>query len=191
MATEISEKLSQREGVLVDPYERLMLHQIEAIHRASLEILENIGFVCSNARATELFAENGARLSTEDGTTMVKLPKRLIEHCVETAPSKVVLGARNPDNCLILDAYEPRVRFGTGSETNIWLDIEWGNGSGQNEPTGTKPSTYHPTFMKKRGTIDLLCKSARLCEHLDAVDFFIRNVNIQDPSITDDKKDGS
>ncbi|MHC1610944.1 MAG: hypothetical protein ACXQTW_05025 [Candidatus Methanospirareceae archaeon] len=34
------------------------------------------------------------------------------------------MGAREKENSLILDGKEPRVRFGTGSEANIILDMD-------------------------------------------------------------------
>jgi trimethylamine--corrinoid protein Co-methyltransferase len=96
----------------------------------------------------------------------------------------------------MLDAREPRVRFGTGSESNIWLGLEWNGGleregSLQDSPLPQRDAATAagPTFRPTRGTLEHLCRSARLCEHLDSVDFFIRNVNIQDEAITDENKD--
>ncbi len=187
---------SQREGVLVTPYERLTDDQVSAVHRASLEILGNIGIVCGNTQAMELYADNGAKIEARDGTTIAKLPSKLVERCIESSPSTVLLGARNPDNRLILNADESRVRFGTGSETNVWLDLQWDNGTAEaeipccdGESPGSDEGAHIPSFRKMRGTLDLLCKSACLCEQLDSVDFFIRNVNIQDAEIDDENKD--
>jgi trimethylamine--corrinoid protein Co-methyltransferase len=97
----------------------------------------------------------------------------------------VKLGAREKENNLILDGKEPRVRFGTGSEANIIQDIavEYF----VSEKTGIRKS--FPVFQHRRGTVQDLCLSAQLCEHLQNVDFFIRTVNIQDEDITEDNKD--
>ncbi|UCD57068.1 MAG: trimethylamine methyltransferase family protein, partial [Candidatus Hydrogenedentota bacterium] len=170
MSAQLSNNQSQREGVLVSPYDRLSIQQLEAIHQTSLEILENVGIICNNARAIELFRENGADTCTQDGTTIARIPAKLVEHCIRISPSRVLLGARNPDNRLILDAEEPRVRFGTGSETNIWLDIDWRSGlaetvvsgAGSDQKEVASPKNV-PTFHKKRGALNLLCNSARLC----------------------------
>jgi trimethylamine--corrinoid protein Co-methyltransferase len=86
-----------------------------------------------------------------------------------------VLGARDPGNRLVLDAHEPRVRFGSGSETNIWLDVAFDGGK--------------PVFTRQNGSVNRLCKAAHLCEHLDNLDFFIRCVNIQDAEVTPENKD--
>ena len=46
-----------------------------------------------------------------------------------------------------------------------------------------------PEFLFRRGTVEDLCNSARVSEHLDTLDGFIRNVNIQDGDITEENKD--
>ncbi len=176
MSRKMKTETIQRQGVLVDPYRRLTSRQIRAIHEASLDILWEVGITCNNPRIIELLAANGAAIDRKNGETVAKLPAKLVAQAVESSPRAVVLGARNPDNRLILDAREPRVRFGTGSETNIWLSLEWENNT-------------IPGFREHRGTLERLCKSARLCDHLESVDFFIRNVNIQDENIDDDNKD--
>lgn len=166
---------------MVDPYTRLTPERVKLIHETSLDILENVGIISSNRRVNELLAENGAEISAANGETTVRFPRKLVERCIEIAPSRVLLGARNPANRLILDAAEPRVRFGTGSEANVWLELD-GGGSG-------KPASGGLSFIEERGSLERLCGSARLAEHLDSVDFFIRNVNIQDPDINDENKD--
>ena len=99
---------------------------------------------------------------------------------VEKAPSVVKLGARKKENKLILDAEEPRVHFGTGSESNIWLemDIETFVAKGN-----SRQEIVLPTFHRRRGMALDLCQAAHVCDHLESVDFFIRPVNIQDDDI--------
>ena len=46
-----------------------------------------------------------------------------------------------------------------------------------------------PKFERRDGSIERLCTSAHLCEHLDNLDFFIRNVNIRDKEVTPQNKD--
>ena len=86
-----------------------------------------------------------------------------------------VLGARDPNHRLILDAHEPRVRFGTGAETNFWLDVQF--------------DASVPKFTRQPGSVARLRDSAHLCDNLENLDFFIRNVNIQDAEITPANKD--
>ncbi len=179
-----------RQGILVEPYQRLNLEQVERIHQASLAMLTDPGMVCFNRNAAEIFGDHGAKVSSIDqgGTAcwLVRIPERLIIDAVQAAPKVVKLGARDEDNCLILDGCEPRVFFVSGSETNIWLDVDF--------PTYVKKSDTSveisvPEFRRRRGTVLDLCQAAHLCEHLDTLDAFIRPVNIQDKDITEDNKD--
>jgi len=166
----------QREGVLLKkPHCRLTENQIKLIDGVSRDLLQDPGLLCYNKAAVELFRKAGAKVEKAEDCARLRIPPGLIDKALETAPSKVVLGARDPDNRLILDAYEPRVRFGSGSETNIWLDTEFVNGK--------------PTFVRREGSIERLCDAAHLCEHLEHLDFFIRCVNIRDKEVTAENKD--
>ena len=48
----------------------------------------------------------------------------MLDEALKSVPSKVVLGARNPENALMLDSEVPKIYFGSGSETNVWLDTK-------------------------------------------------------------------
>ena len=165
----------QREGVLITPQRRLTPEQIQLIDGISRELLEDPGVYCHNAAAAEIYRTAGAKVEDANGCVLVRLPSAIVDKALDTAPSKIVLGAREESNRLILDAHEPRVRFGSGSETNVWLEVEF---------EGTQPRfTRHP------GSIRRLCDSAHLCDNLENLDFFIRNVNIQDEEVTEANKD--
>ena len=165
----------QREGVLVQPHCRLSQSQIELIDGVSRDLLADPGLLCYNAAAAEIYRKAGAKIEDAAGCVRVRLPSSIIDKALESAPSKIVLGARDPSNRLILDAYEPRVRFGSGAETNIWLDVAF---------EGTSPK-----YTRFPGSIERLRRSAHLCEHLENLDFFIRNVNIRDQGIVETNKD--
>jgi trimethylamine--corrinoid protein Co-methyltransferase len=164
--------------------------QIRWLHQASLQILETPGIWCYNERAAKLFGAHGARVSEADeyGQTLwrVSFPAGLVEEAIHKAPHRLVLGARDPANRLLLDAQIPRVYFGTGSETNVWLETELVEFVAENDPA---THIWLPQFREKRGTAALLCRAAHLCEHLEHLDFFIRPVNIQDPEIDADNHD--
>ena len=180
-----------REGILIDtPYERMTEEQVRQIHQASMEILNDPGLICFNREAAEIFHSNGAEVTSvslsDHPCWLVKIPERLVLDALDSAPKTVKLGARNPDNSLIMNGEEPRVHFISGSETNIWLDVDF--------PTYVKksdPSTEIrvPEFHPRRGTVADLCQSAHVCEHLETLDGYIRTVNIQDKDITEDNKD--
>lgn len=179
-----------RQGILVEPYQRLNEEQVARIHRTSMEILTDPGIICFNSDAADIFADGGAEVTAvkEDRAPhwILKIPEKLILEALEAAPKVVKLGARDEDNCLILDGYEPRVRFASGSETNNWLDVDIGTFVSKNEP-GREINL--PVFRMEKGTTDRLAKAAHLCEYLDSWDSFLRPVNIQDDDINDDNKD--
>ena len=180
-----------REGILIDtPYERMTKEQVKLIHDASIEILSDPGLLCYNERAADILHSNGAEVAAVTPSDLpcwhIKIPEKLVTDAIESSPKTVKLGARNPDNTLIMKGDEPRVYFVSGSETNIWLDVDF--------PTYVKksdPSTevILPEFRPRRGTVADLCQSAHVCEHLDTLDAYIRTVNIQDRDITEDNKD--
>jgi trimethylamine--corrinoid protein Co-methyltransferase len=180
-----------REGILVhSPYERMTEEQIKQIHHASVQILNDPGMISFNCEAAEIFSANGAEVtpiaSADNPCWLVRIPEKLVLQAINSAPKIVKLGARNRDNSLFLNGEEPRVFFVSGSETNIWLDVDFPTYVKKSDP-GTE--ILVPEFHKRRGTVLDLCQAAHLCEHLESLDAFIRSVNIQDKDITEDNKD--
>ncbi len=179
-----------RQGVLVEPYHRLKIEQVERIHQASLNILVDPGILCFNRNAANIFGDHGAEVSPVDQEGaprwLLKIPEKIIYDALQAAPKVVKLGARDENNCLILDGGEPRVYFASGSEANNWLDVDIDTFVSKSDP-GLE--AVLPVFRVERGTVDRLAKAAHLCEYLDNWDSFLRNLNIQDPDINDDNKD--
>ncbi|MFO8101101.1 MAG: trimethylamine methyltransferase family protein [Dehalococcoidia bacterium] len=180
-----------REGILIErPLERLTGPQIEQIHQASLEILLDPGMLCFNRQAAQVFESNGAEVSpvadSDHPCWQVKIPANLVQQALESAPRTVKLGARNPENALIMHGDEPRVYFITGSETNIWLDVNFETYTKKSDPN---VEIEVPEFLPRRGTVADLCQAAHVCEQLETVDGFIRTVNIQDSEVTEENKD--
>jgi trimethylamine--corrinoid protein Co-methyltransferase len=166
---------AQREGVLVTPECRLSPKQIDLIDGASRALLEDPGLLSYNAEAAELFKRAGAKVEDAGDCARIRIDEKILNRAIDSAPSTIVLGAREPDNRLVLDASEPRVRFGSGAETNVWLDVQFDGGT--------------PRFDRQPGSIARLAESAHLCDQLEHLDFFIRNVNIQDKAVTSRNKD--
>lgn len=179
-----------RPGTIVHPYQRLDDDQINHLHKASLAILKEPGIWCYNRRAADLFGTAGAavREETEHGQPVwrISLPAGLVEEAMAKAPSRFVLGARDPENRLLLDASTPRIYFGSGSETNVWLETEMETFVSAEDANRTLRA---PRYRELRGSAELLCRAANLCEHLDNLDFFIRPVNIQDPEVDETNHD--
>ncbi len=179
-----------RESVVVHPYERLTPDQVKRLDQASLDILAEPGIWCYNEKAAALFKQHGAKVWEEEehGVTVfrVSFPAGLVREAAAQAPSKFVLGARTPENRLLLDAEVPRIYFGTGSETNVWIETEMAEFQSVENPD---EKTTLPRYTSLRGSSALLRRAANLCDQLENVDFFIRPVNIQDPGVTEDNHD--
>ncbi|MDL1958645.1 MAG: trimethylamine methyltransferase family protein [Deltaproteobacteria bacterium] len=180
-----------RQGVLVKPYERLNRDHVKWLDDASMSILNDPGIWCYNKRAANLFKAHGAEVREERETSgsffwRVSLPQGLVRDAVSNAPSRFILGARKPENRLLLDAEVPRVYFGTGSEANVWVDVRMEEFVSVDD---SQVKVKVPRFRELRGDTVLLCRAARLCERLEHLDFFIRPLNIQDPDITSDNHD--
>jgi len=162
-------------GVLVKPKERLSPRQVQIIDEVSRELLQNPGVLCYNPEATELFKGAGASIEEKSTGWKISIPPELIDRALETAPAKITLGARDPGNNLVLDAHEARVRFGSGSETNTWLEIE------------EKDDKIE--FIRSKGSLEKLCTAAHLADNLENLDFFIRCVNVQDKELKNENRD--
>ena len=179
-----------RQGVLVESYQRLKLEHVERIHQASLDILTDPGVVCFNRNAAETFGDYGAEVLhiDQEGAPYwrLKIPEKIVAQALQAAPKVVKLGARDENNCLILDGSEPRVHFASGSEANNWLDVDVETFASKRQPAN---EINFPVFRMEKGTVDRLAKAAQLCEYLDSWDSFLRTVNIQDDDISDDNKD--
>ncbi|HKF63849.1 MAG TPA: trimethylamine methyltransferase family protein [Dongiaceae bacterium] len=84
------------------PIEVLKAEQIEAIHDASMSILENFGLEILNAEALDIFAAQGA--SVDRGSSRVRLDRALVAQHLAKAPREFTLRARNPAHDLRIGA---------------------------------------------------------------------------------------
>ena len=150
-----------RKGVIVrEPFKRLSDDEIKILDKASKDILANLGLQCFNEEATDIFSKNGCTVTKHDERSwLVKIPADVLTENVSKAPTKVILGARDPENRLILDADTPRIYFGSGSETNIWLDAHMETFVSEKDPEKKKRLAV---YTQKRGNIERLCTAARL-----------------------------
>jgi len=178
--------MKQREGVLVEPYERISQDEVARIDKASMEILYDPGLFSDNEEVVEILGARGAKIKKEGSSWRIRIPEKIIRESIEGAPSIVTLGARKVENRIVLNSDEPRVRFGTGAETNIWLEIDFEPFLRKSSPSEER---IFPVFKRRSGTLYDLCQAARLSEQLKNLDFFIRPVNIQDNDITKENND--
>jgi trimethylamine--corrinoid protein Co-methyltransferase len=82
------------------PMQMLSADQVEAIHEASLHILENFGIEVMSPRALSLFEAAGARV--DHATQNVRLDRGLVAEKIRTAPSSYALTPRNAANAVHL-----------------------------------------------------------------------------------------
>ncbi|MBI3738197.1 MAG: trimethylamine methyltransferase family protein, partial [Chloroflexi bacterium] len=74
--------------------ELLTAEQVQRVHDASLDILENVGLLVRNEKARAIFKTHGA--SFDDETAIVKFPRALVERAIKMFPPKFTFYAREP-----------------------------------------------------------------------------------------------
>jgi trimethylamine---corrinoid protein Co-methyltransferase len=108
------------------PMEIVSADQLEAIHRASLEVLEEIGLNFLLPEAREILVRAGAEV--EPGAPRVRFDRALIEEAVARAPSVIKTRSRNPENDLVFGANH--INFGAvGGPPNV-SDLDGGRRPG-------------------------------------------------------------
>src|SRR5262245_33809718 len=78
--------------LMLEPARILSDDQIAAIHRQSLQVLEEIGMDMLQAEARDILARAGARVEGE----RVRIGRDIVEHALTTALSEFTIHARNP-----------------------------------------------------------------------------------------------
>lgn len=74
--------------------------QVEAMHRAALEILEQAGACIHHAGALALLGERGCRVDRDAETA--RIPAKLVEECLEKCPSEYSIRSRDPDGDVLV-----------------------------------------------------------------------------------------
>lgn len=95
--------------------------QLYDIHSASLEVLERSGVRVDSEEALSLLEKAGGYL--EDGN-IVKIPTRLVEQSLNSAPSRFVLADREGNRAMWCE--KNRSYFGPGSDLPVTVDFETG-----------------------------------------------------------------
>ncbi|MDZ7849542.1 MAG: trimethylamine methyltransferase family protein [Halodesulfurarchaeum sp.] len=151
------------------PYiDRLDEEARDAIHEASMYIIEELGIQVKHDEAVEYFEEAGATVEDE---YLVKADRSLIEENVEKAPESFTLHARNPENNLEIGGEDtfrapgygaPNIRtFEDGRRSSTVADYELFmklaqqedviNSTGYNvaEPTDVDQEVKHLEMVKR------------------------------------------
>ena len=74
--------------------ELLTQEQVERIHEASLEILENVGLLVRNEKARAIFAKHGCVVDSE--THIVRFPRKVVEEFRAMMPPTFTFRGRDP-----------------------------------------------------------------------------------------------
>ena len=92
------------------------------IHLASLEVLEKTGVFVEDPEAMQRFGDAGAFVDQKN--KMVKIPPYMVEDAIRSAPSKIVLAGRKPENDYVVE--NNRVGFTNFGEGIKIFDIDSG-----------------------------------------------------------------
>jgi len=97
-------------------------NEIEAIHNASLQVLEKTGIKVMSEIALDILKKGGAKV--DYGTNRVILPRQLVEEALKMPPKTITYGARNPRYEFVLNKKEPH--FCADGDPPFVLDWETG-----------------------------------------------------------------
>ncbi|MEE9199594.1 MAG: trimethylamine methyltransferase family protein [Dehalococcoidia bacterium] len=95
--------------------------KLHRIHEASLEVLENVGVKITTEEARKLLTDAGCTVAGED---IVKIPRRVVEDAIDSAPKRIVLYDREGNESLLLEG--KNAYFGLGGAALYFNDIETG-----------------------------------------------------------------
>ena len=129
--------------------------ELDAIHQATLEVLNEAGVFVQMSEARRLFAAAGARVY-DDG--LVKIPPRMVEEAIRTAPSSLTLAGRVPARDIVIGG--GRVTFTNFGE-------------------GIRIVDPHSAELRSTTKHDLIVLT-RLLDYLDVIGIVERAVGSQD-----------
>ena len=104
--------------------------ELNAIHNASLEILEKTGIYYEEQEARDYYRAAGAEVN--DDTKIVKIPKWLVTECVQSAPDSYVFCGRDPKDDFPMEY--GRVGYSAVGVAPVMRDLD----TGKNRPTVKK-----------------------------------------------------
>ena len=129
--------------------------ELDSIHYATLQILQDTGIKVANEEALEIFHGGGASIERFEGYGIVRIPSYVVEECAFWAPRMIVYDARIPDDDYVSEPN--RVGFTTfGGCINVIDPFTW---------------EVRPATKKDCGDI------ARVCDNLDEISVIHRPVN--------------
>ncbi len=112
--------LTSTGGVIGGQYQPLLNYEVQLLHQSALDILENTGVAIHSPMALDLLEEAGAKV--DRSLPRAWFPKSMVEDAIASAPARVKLYGRKPENHLTLE--HQRVYLGTGGTTINVLDLD-------------------------------------------------------------------
>jgi len=100
----------------------LSQEEIEAIHNASLHVLEKTGIKVVSEIALNILNKGGVKV--DYGTSRATIPRQLVEEALKMAPKTITYGARNLKYDFVLNKQEPH--FCADGDPPFILDWETG-----------------------------------------------------------------
>ncbi|MBE0411054.1 MAG: trimethylamine methyltransferase family protein [Anaerolineales bacterium] len=128
------------------PFNRLTEEQSTLMYQGSLKILERTGVRLFSTRAVDLLTSAGAQVSEGN---RVRIPPKLAEWAVSTAPKQVTLYNRNGEPVMPVDGR--RSFFGTGSDCLNIID--------------------HRTWERRKPLLQDVVEGTIVCDALENIDF--------------------
>jgi trimethylamine--corrinoid protein Co-methyltransferase len=95
---------------------------MEAIHNASLQVLEKTGIKVMSKPALDILKKAGAKVDYE--TNHASIPRNAVEEALKMAPKTITYGARNPERDFLLNKQE--AHFCVVGMPPFVLDVETG-----------------------------------------------------------------
>lgn len=144
-----------RPGLPGGQYSPLKESEVQRIHEAALQALEDIGLSQAPPSGVEIMTKAGAILGNDN---RLRFPRALVEDMLAKAARDMTLHARDPQYDLHLSG--TKVHFGTGGAAVHVVDIQTGD--------------------YRNSTAQDLYDAARLVHHLDNIHFFQRTMVCRD-----------
>jgi trimethylamine--corrinoid protein Co-methyltransferase len=143
---------SELVGIRSSLYKPLDPNGVRQMAEAVFEVLETSGVMVYSDEAFEAFVKAGAVVDRESRN--VKLPRSLVEDCIDSNPSTITLHARNERYDAVLE--KDRVHYGTGGTAIFVLDPDTGE--------------------RRPSTVDDVILNARMVDVLEHIHVFTINV---------------
>jgi trimethylamine---corrinoid protein Co-methyltransferase len=136
--------------------------QIDQLHLATLDVLENVGVKVCETEALALLEGAGARVTGD----LARIPNWLVQQALSTAPCKIVIYDRGGRRALTLE--KGNIYYGTGSDTPYIIDINTG--------------------QRRRAVKQDTINATRIADALENIDFIMSMAKASDvPDIRTDR----